>query len=89
MFYKNLNEEELKLIEEIVKITDVDYELKGNFIPTDNLLIALKDMLWEYHNKEEELKGKIDDLEYDLENNYELKRFDPYEEYGVSPKDFC
>ena len=79
---------ELKTLNKIADITDVDYELKGNFIPADSLFIALKDMLYEYNSMKEHMEDKISDLEYDLENNYEPKRFDPYEEYGISPKDF-
>lgn len=82
--YYSLNEKELERINEISDITGVDYELKNNLIPVDSLMAALEDMLYEYHHKEEELE----DLQNDIENNYELKRFDPYEEYGVSERDF-
>ena len=36
----------------------------------------------------EKLQGKVKDLEDDIDNNYELKNVNPYEEYGVSERDF-
>lgn len=84
MFYA-LEEKELKKLTEISEITGTDYEITGKFIPVDNMMAALEDLLVQYHRKEEEL----DDLQYEIDNNYELKRLDPYEEYGVSDKDFC
>lgn len=83
MYYK-LNADELKAINEISNITGVDYELINNMIQVEGLVEALKDLLVEYHKKEEE----ITDLQNDIENNYELKTIDPYEEYGISQRDF-
>lgn len=82
--YWDLTNEDLEKIKEISEVTGVDYELKGNLVPVDSLIYALKDMLYEYHNKQEE----IDDLKQEIEDNYEPRRIDPYEEYGVSRKDF-
>ena len=82
--YWDLTNEDLEKIKEISEVTGVDYELKGNLVPVDSLIYALKDMLYEYHNKEEELE----DLHQDIEDNYVLRRIDPYEEYGVSRNDF-
>lgn len=82
--YWDLTDEDLEKIKEISEVTGVDYELKGNLVPVDSLIYALKDMLYEYHNKEEELE----DLHQDIEDNYEPKKIDPYEEYGVSRHDF-
>lgn len=82
--YYSLNEKELKKITEISDITATDYELKNNLILVDNLVAALEDMLYEYKHKEEELE----DLKQDIDNNYELKRINLYEEYGISEKDF-
>ena len=82
--YWDLTDEDLEKIKEISEVTGVDYELKGNLVPVDSLIYALKDMLYEYHNKEEELE----DLHQDIEDNYEPKKIDPYEEYGVSRNDF-
>lgn len=83
MYYK-LNTEELRVINEISDITGVDYELVNNMIQVEGLVEALKDLLAEYHKKEED----IEDLQNNIENNYELKTIDPYEEYGVSEREF-
>lgn len=80
-----LEEKELAKMTEISEITGTDYEITGKFIPVDNMMAALEDMLVQYHHIEE----KLDDLQYEIDNNYELKRLDPYEEYGVSERDFC
>ena len=82
--YWELTDEDLEKIKEISEVTGVDYELKGNLVPVDSLIYALKDMLYEYHNKQEELK----DLHQDIEDNYQPRKIDPYEEYGVSRNDF-
>lgn len=80
MFYK-FSEEKLK---EITDITMVDYEAKLNYVPSENIINIIDDLLYEIHRLEE----KIEDMENDIEENYELKPFDPYEEYGVSERDF-
>lgn len=84
MFY-SLEEKELEKLTEISEITGTDYEITGKFIPVDNMMAALEDLLCEYHHVEEQLA----DLQYEVDNNYELKRIDMYEEYGVSERDFC
>lgn len=50
----------------------------------------------ELETENEELKldlahanEKINDLENSIENDYELKRSNPYDEYGVRECDFC
>ncbi len=83
MYYK-LDEDEFKRIKEASEITYSDYELVGDFIPVESLMIAIEDLLIELDNKEE----KIKDLENDIENNYELKNVNPYTEYGISERDF-
>lgn len=55
MFYE-LNEVELEQIEEIGNITEVDYELRANYIPIDSLVCIAKDMLCEYHKLQEKLE---------------------------------
>jgi hypothetical protein len=79
-----LNDTELRRIEEISSITGSDYEIKGNFIPVESLLAAAEDMLMEYGVLEEKLK----DLQQEISENYELKQVNPYIEYGVSEHDF-
>ena len=82
--YIALNESELKRIKEVEDITGTDTELINHLIPSDNLIALLDDLLCEYNHKVEELE----DLEFDLNNNYTRNRVDEYEEYGVSRSDF-
>lgn len=82
--YWELSDEDLEKLQEISDTTGIDYELKGNLVPIDSLIYALKDMLYEYHNILEELE----DLKEDVEENYKLKEIDPYDYYGVSRNDF-
>lgn len=82
--YWELSDKDLEKIKKISDITGTDYELKGNLVPVDSLIYALLDMLTEYTNKQEE----IEDLKQDIEDNYEPKKIDPYEEYGISMNDF-
>lgn len=83
MYYK-LDNDELEKINNASKITGSDYELKGNFVPVESMITIIKDLLIEIDNSEE----KIKDMERDIENNYELKNVNPYEEYGISERDF-
>lgn len=82
--YWKLDDEDLKKLEEISEVTGVDYELEGNLLPVNSLIYALKDMLFEYHKKVEE----VEELHQDIEDNYEPRKIDPYEEYGISRNDF-
>jgi hypothetical protein len=79
-----LTDTELNRLKEVSEITFTDYEVQGNFISGDTLLAALEDLLVSYHTKEEELE----DLHGEISENYELKKADEYEEYGVSERDF-
>lgn len=72
-------------------ITLVDYDIKwfdaensDGYIDSDGLLSMIEDLILEYNHKEEELE----DLKQDLEDNYQPRKIDPYEEYGVSRNDF-
>ena len=82
--YLKLEEKEMEMMEKIQKITETDYDIKDDFINADNLIVALEDLFHQYNEKEHEIK----ELKNDIEQNYELKKFNPYEEYGVSEKDF-
>lgn len=83
MYYK-LENDELERINRVSKITCTDYELKGNFIPAESMMSAIEDLLIEIDRLEEERK----DREQEIENNYELKNVNPYEEYGMREDDF-
>ena len=78
-------------IKNVLDITLVDYDIKWydaenheGYIEEDSILSMLDDLMTEVHKKEEELE----DLKQEIEDNYELKKIDPYEEYGVSKYDF-
>ncbi len=84
MFYK-MNENQRAKLNEISEITMTDYEMDKESISCDNLMIALEDLLVEYHNLEE----RIEELEYDMKENYQpLPEDDEYDLYGVSRNDF-
>lgn len=76
-----IDEETLK---QVIEITEIDYGITGNIVEPDTVEAMLDDLISEYKSKELKLK----ELEQEIENNYELKVIDPYEEYGLSRKDF-
>lgn len=73
-----------ELIEKIEKITMTDYEVINNeagcLIPVENIEAVLEDLLLEIEARGE----KYEDLKNDIKENYELKKFDPYIEYGIN-----
>ena len=83
-----LTEYEAKQIKKITEITLTDYDIKEIddlfYIKTENLINALTDLKYEYGELEEELE----DLKYDIEENYQPKKVDLYDYYGVSESDF-
>lgn len=79
-----LNNSDLERLKRVSDITGIDYEITGKFVPVDNIVSALFDLLCEYSNKEDELE----DLKSDLDEHYTLKREDEYEVYGISSRDF-
>ena len=79
MYYK-LNETEYQRIQKISDLTNTDYELNGNFIPVENLLSVIEDLVYELNNLEEKYK----DLEEDLEENYKPIPID----LGLTDRDF-
>lgn len=79
-----LEDRDLERMKRVSDITGVDYEITGRFVPVDNIVSALFDLLCEYSNKEDELE----DLKSDLDEHYTLKHVDEYEEYGISSRDF-
>lgn len=83
MYYK-LDNDELEKVNKASKITCTDYDLKGNFIPVESMIAVIKDLLIELDRLEE----KNNDMQQDIENNYELKNISSYEEYGISERDF-
>ena len=80
------NEKQMETLAEVSKITGVDYDglQWDQDITPNSLLEALADMVYEYHNLEEEFsEAKEHCLEYHTE-----KSVDHYEEYGISEKEF-
>ena len=62
-----LDDKELDTIEEVSNITMTDYEITGKFIPVENMMSAIEELLVELHRKEEE----IEDLKKEEERYYE------------------
>lgn len=82
--YIKLNEDERAMLNKVQEATWTNYEIEGNYIKADNLIVALEDLMTAY----EGLKEERDDLKRDLEENYKPIDDDPYEFYGVSRNDF-
>lgn len=73
--YYKLNEDEKKVLKKIENITFTNYEIEAeNFIKVDNIMVALRDIVCHYMNKEEELEDMIQDMA----DNY--KRISPEEQ---------
>lgn len=86
-----VDESNFELFEKISNITGTDYEIVFankdeiiGFVSEENLLNMLEDLLLEI----DRLKEVNEDLIKDRDENYELKKFNPYDEYGVSESDF-
>lgn len=75
----NIDQNLQKRIENILKYTIEPLE-----VDVDYMSDILEEIVSEYEN----LQDKYNDLEEDIRENYEPKKFDPYLEYGVSEKDF-
>ena len=67
MSYIKLTDDELEVIDKIHEITSTDYELEGNFFPTDSMIPAFEDLLCAYEILEEE----FEDFKQNVEDNYE------------------
>lgn len=82
--YYVMSDDERNKMQEVSDITLTDYEVMGKTIPVEKLMAAIEDLLVELHREQE----KVADLESDIDNYYELKKTDPYEEYGLKESDF-
>lgn len=80
-FYVKFDKE---LIDEVEEITDVDYERKEDMLLVDNVISMIKDLIYEIHKRDE----MINDIKEEIEEKYELRQIDPYEEYGISERNF-
>lgn len=54
------------------------------YVNVDDIYTMLQDLIDEYDHKKEE----YDKLKSDIDNYYEMKKEDLYDEYGVSRNDF-
>lgn len=81
MYYK-LDSDGLEKINEASKITFTDYELLGNFIPVENMMNVIEDLLLEVGRLEEKYK----DFEKQVEDNY--KPISYAEQVGYNERDF-
>ena len=70
-----MDEQEIKMMQEVSDITLTDYKVHGRFVPVSELMIAIENLLTELHKKEEDLL----DLQNDIENNYKPIKEDYYE----------
>lgn len=73
-------EEELKT--KIKNITGIDYDFKGNFLPSESITSIFEDLISEIDKLEE----KYSDLKQDLEDNY--RPISVSEQVGISDRDF-
>lgn len=73
-----------ELYEKICDITGTCYGAIGEFLPPEGIISMLEDLLFEIDAKNEQLE----DMENDIKENYILKENNPYDEYGVSERDF-
>ena len=72
------------LLKEIEDITDVDYEYKGDQVPISSIAYMLKDLVYENNLKSKE----IQEIKEDIDERYELKPINPYDEYDLAREDF-
>lgn len=64
-----------------IDIKEIDNEF---YIKNDDLLSVVDELYDEVGHLEE----RIEDIEQDIQENYELKKIDEYDYYGVSKSDF-
>lgn len=81
MYYK-LDVGEFAKIREVEKITCTDYDLSGDFIPVENMMAAIEDLLIEIGRLEE----RYEDLEQNINDNY--RPIPQAEMYGISEREF-
>lgn len=72
MMYLELDD---KLKNKIENITNIDYDFKGNFLPSEKIISIFEDLICEI----ESLNEKFEDFKKDVEYNY--KRISEDETY--------
>ena len=82
------NFEPLRKAQEITRVDSgviwSDAENMEGYITAETLYSTIEDLLVEIGRLEEEKE----DIIKDRDENYDLKPFDPYVEYGINEKDF-
>ena len=86
-----ITESNYNIFERAMEITGAEYNvmwteaenLEG-YMFDDSVLNIIEDLIMEV----DRLKEANEDLIQDRDEHYELKKFNPYNEYGVSEKDF-
>lgn len=64
MIYQKLDEDDLKLINKISKLTLTNYEVTGDFIPVDSLISVIEDLMVEYDGISEEFEDYKQYVDY-------------------------
>lgn len=82
MTFQRLTSDEYEMIKKIERITLSDYELLGDFVPSDSLMIIIEDLYVELEKERE----KNADLRQDREDNY--RPISIAEQVGISDRDF-
>lgn len=77
-----LTDDELEKMYKASKITMTNYELIGNFVPTENLINVIEDLLLEI----DRLKEEYEDFKEDVRENY--RHIPVAEQVGISDRDF-
>ena len=82
MMFQKLTSDEYELIKKIERVTLSDYELIGDFVPSDSLMIMIEDLYIELEKERE----KNADLKQDIEDNY--RPISIAEQIGYRDRDF-
>ena len=56
-----------------------------DYVSINDLLATIEEL----DSEKEHIEEEYEDFKKDVEENYKLKEYDPYDEFGVSRNDFC
>lgn len=60
-----------ELIDKVTKITDVNYEAKGDMLDMVGIITMIEDLVWQYEETKYNLEEEIDNLEQQWEYHNE------------------
>lgn len=60
-----------ELIDKVTKITDVNYEAKGDMLDMAGIITMIEDLVWQYEETKYNLEEEIDNLEQQWEYHNE------------------